>query len=629
MVYRTDIDGLRALAVITVVIFHFFPNLLALGYLGVDIFFVISGYLITKHLIENDRNNFFSYLKLFYSKRVKRLFPALFVFLFISTICISLVFLKPDLQSYFNSLVATKTIWANWFFWRDGGYFGGNDQLKPLLHMWSLSVEEQFYLIYPSFIFILILTVNKFKNGVLFGVVTATFLSLGLWLYLNSIGGGVPAFFLTPTRAWQFGLGAIFSFFHYKKYFSNFSLSSNTSYLSITLIIFGFLVSVNQVINTLVVTFGAALFIFSLNQKNSVFKFFSNKIAVFIGKISYSFYLYHWLVAVVLLYVLIEEPSTLLSSMGVLFSFILGWLSYKYIEIPFRFKIPLKGTVLLTTFLTVLSLGGLLTVIDNKSYDEVTRLSENSGTNYRCSIDMFITYGASRACKIGGMTGDRDVVLLGNSHAQMYTPIVNDILLKAKKNGYLIPLNGCLPTTSVNISKDCINSAKINLDTIISDASIKTVLIASTWYLETYLDADGNIIKQADIGYYFLQLINELEESGKSVALFSPIKIPDSNLASTLPRLLKFDHIDEMELKDSLRSPRSDYDGKFLNINHLFKEHLSYYIEVYLDLCDNEYCYYARDYEMYFADNSHLSKNILNKLDLTKVQLEKIINRSH
>ncbi|MFT6834217.1 MAG: peptidoglycan/LPS O-acetylase OafA/YrhL [Francisellaceae bacterium] len=627
--YRSDIDGLRALAVLAVVIYHFFPNFLVLGYLGVDIFFVISGYLITKHLLENDNRHFPSYLKIFYSKRIKRLFPALFVFLFISSFCVSILYLKPDLHSYFKSLVATKTLWANWFFWRDGGYFGGNDQLKPLLHMWSLSVEEQFYIIYPSFMFILLVTVNKFKNGVLFGIITVTFLSFCLWLYLNRIGGSVPAFFLMPTRAWQFGLGAIFSFFHYKKYFSKFSFNSGTSYFSISLISFGLLISISQVINTLIVTFGAGLFVFSLNQNNSLFNFFSSKIAIFLGKISYSFYLYHWLVAVLLLYVLVEEPSFLLSSIGVLLSITLGWLSFKYIEIPFRFKLPFKSTVFLTTFLSAISLGGLLIVIDNKSYDEASLLAENSGTHYRCSIDMYIPYGGSRACKIGDSLGDRDVVLMGNSHAQMYAPIVNDILLKGKKNGYLIPLNGCLPTTSLNISKNCIDLAKINFDTVISDKNIKTVIIASTWYLDSYIDADGNKIKQADMGYSFLTLINDLQKSGKNVALISPIKIPTSDLASKLPRLLKFGHIEESYLNESLRSLRSDYDNKFININSLFKFHLSaHYIEAYRDLCDEEHCYYGRGHNMYFADSHHLSQNIVDKLKLTKAQLENVINIS-
>ena len=625
--YRRDVDGLRALAVLSVVIYHFFPSFFALGYLGVDIFFVISGYLITSHLLGNGNENFFQYLKVFYSKRIKRLFPALFVFLFISTICISTVYLKPDLQSYFNSLVATKTLWANWFFWRDGGYFGGNDQLKPLLHMWSLSVEEQFYLIYPSFMFVLLLIGNKFKSGVLFGIIAVTFLSFGLWFYLNNIGGSVPAFFLTPTRAWQFGLGAIFSLFHYKRYFKEFSFDSTISYLSITLIFFGFIFYVSQVVNTVVVTLGTGLFLFSLNQNNPLFRIFSSRIAVFIGKISYSSYLYHWLIAVLLLYMIVDVPSILLSFIGVLLSFVLGWLSYKYIEVPFRFNKPLKSTVLLVITTSVLSISGLLTVINNKSFDDISLLANNSGTHYRCSIDMYIPYGGSRACKIGVLVGDRDVVLMGNSHAQMYTPLVNDILLKGNKNGYLIPLNGCLPTTSLNISKNCINLAKINLNAVVSDEKIKTVIIASTWYLDYYLDENGNRIKQADIGNSFLKLINELKQNGKNVALISPIKTPGVDLASTLPRLLKFGHLENINLKDSLRSSRSDFDNTFLNINSLFKSQLSEnYIETYLDLCDETYCYYGRDYNMYFADSHHLSRNIVNELELTRVQLNNVIN---
>lgn len=630
MKYRPEIDGLRALAVTAVVIFHFFPIHFELGYLGVDVFFVISGYLITKHLLEREKQKFFCFLKEFYGKRIKRLFPALFVFVFIVTIFVNFLFLKPDLEKYFQSLIAAQTFWANIFFWLDGGYFGGNDQLKPLLHIWSLSVEEQFYIAYPSFLFVLLYTVTKFNRLVFLGLSVATLVSLCLWLYLNKLGGGNPAFFLLPTRAWQFGLGAIFALLHNNKIGDEISYSTTTSHLSIVLLSAGFLIPVNQVINTFVVTVGSALFLLGLKQeKNFVFQLFSSSPFTSIGIISYSVYLYHWPIAVLLLYALVEKPSPFLASAGVLLSVALGWLSHKLVEIPFRFQRPFKSTIFLITVLSFLSTIGTFTVLNFTGDKAANHLAKNSGTNYRCSLDQYITYGASRACKIGVERQIAEIVLLGNSHAQMYAPIIDDILLEKGIGGYLVPLNGCLPTISANISKTCLKMALKNFESIASDTDIKLVIVASTWYSDSYVDIDGKQLDSDSLAFVFIDLLRKLRESGKHVALISPIQIPEEDLASNLPRLLEFGHLSLKDVNDSLKYPRAKYNNQFGVLNSTLKEKLNAsYIETYLDLCDNEYCYFGRGSEIYFADGNHLSKNILNQLNLTEAQLASLIERS-
>ena len=211
MKYRAEIDGLRAIAVLSVVIFHFFPLLLVNGYLGVDIFFIISGYLISTQLLKASTNNnkFIHIIKLFYKKRIKRLFPALFFFLTITYVFFKVFFLETDIISFENSLIASYTFWANFHFLMDGGYFGSNDKLKPLLHLWSLSVEEQFYLIFPFFLLISLGITKKINNFVVISVVLITLLSFVLWLFLNNIDAKNIAFFILPTRIWQFGLGTL------------------------------------------------------------------------------------------------------------------------------------------------------------------------------------------------------------------------------------------------------------------------------------------------------------------------------------------------------------------------------------------------------------------------------------
>ena len=217
MIYRKEIDGLRALAVSSVVIYHFFPNILPNGYLGVDIFFIISGYLITQSILRNKGSLTYT-LKHFYERRFKRLFPALFVFLTLTALGLIFILINSDYENFISSLFAAKTFWANIYFWRDGGYFGGNDQLKPLLHTWSLSVEEQFYIFYPSFLIFSFWARKKIGLPIIVFVGFLTILSFVIWIFLNKIGGETPAFFLLPTRIWQFGLGSFFAILQLREY---------------------------------------------------------------------------------------------------------------------------------------------------------------------------------------------------------------------------------------------------------------------------------------------------------------------------------------------------------------------------------------------------------------------------
>ncbi len=148
MKYRHEIDGLRAIAVITVILFHAGINSFKGGYIGVDVFFVISGYLITSIIIREQKENRFNIFS-FYERRVRRIFPALFSFLFFTSIA-SIVFFDPELLKKFaNGLLSTIFFSSNIYFWRTSGYFQTDSEIDPLIHMWTLSVEEQFYLFFP------------------------------------------------------------------------------------------------------------------------------------------------------------------------------------------------------------------------------------------------------------------------------------------------------------------------------------------------------------------------------------------------------------------------------------------------------------------------------------------------
>ncbi|MDC3402009.1 acyltransferase [Alphaproteobacteria bacterium] len=631
LTYISEIDGLRALAVFSVVLFHFFPSWLDGGYLGVDIFFVISGFLITRQLISFESTSIKEALLVFYKRRIARLFPALFLFLLLTYVVVKFFLLSTDIAKFESSLISAYSFWSNIYFWRDGGYFGGNEQLKPLLHIWSLSVEEQFYLLSPLIILLLTKLNAKIKKSLLIGVFGVVLASFFLWHYLHFIGGSNPAFFLLPTRVWQFGLGALIAI-KYAGYVTKFEDGTfRKVFLSISLllIIVGILSSFDSQVQTILVSVGTAGFInFVANNSFFIAKVFRTKSAVFFGKISYSLYLYHWPIAVGLNYYFIEHVPLAYSLLGITASIVFGWLSFSLIENRFRYSRKFSSTLLFLLFCITASLLLYFVNFKNDKTSLSNVIGNASGTNYRCDIASYRPYGASRACVLKTSVVEQStIVLLGNSHAQMYAPMFMDMELD-NINILLVPLNGCLPTTSINISSKCISLARKNLSTVLADKSVVSVVVASTWYAESYVDENGVIVSSDKLFSEMKALMDEIKGSGKRPILFSPIPIPSKDYASELARALHFNKITETEALDIIRAPRLSFDTKFAQFNNDLVELLgTSYIRIYDELCDQSFCYYGRDDVFYFADSNHLSKNVIVQFENAKEQLRIALER--
>ncbi|WP_337269470.1 acyltransferase family protein [Oryzifoliimicrobium ureilyticus] len=335
MKYRSDIDGLRSVAVIPVILFHASVPGFSGGFIGVDIFFVISGYLITTIIDQDLTRDQFSIAR-FYERRFRRILPALLFVLVLTTISAWIIFLPSFLRDYNASLVSVGTFTSNIYFWRNSGYFDNSANLRPLLHTWSLAVEEQFYIGMPILMMIT-KRMGQSSRLALFAVIAT--LSFGLSVYATSVAP-TANFFLLPTRSWELLVGAILALTVNGDRLS--SVARNVlgiAGLCITALCVGFYSEATPFpgLAAMPPCIGAALLILSgRSQKALSARLLSLRPLVFIGKISYSLYLMHWPVTVFLRYLTLEEPTLGDAAFIVLFGMVLAIISWRYVERPFR-----------------------------------------------------------------------------------------------------------------------------------------------------------------------------------------------------------------------------------------------------------------------------------------------------
>jgi peptidoglycan/LPS O-acetylase OafA/YrhL len=342
--YRPDIDGLRALAVVPVCFFHAGLPIFPGGFVGVDVFFVISGYLMASMIGQALSNTTFSFIE-FYERRIRRIFPALFAVLAF-TACVASLLMPPKLFSDFgNTLVASIIFVSNIVFWRkSANYFDATTDLNPLLHIWSLSVEEQFYILFPLFL----AAVWYFGRRVTFVLVACAMmasLGLSIWGVANA---PTATFYLLPTRAWELLVGALIALWPVGDIADRTTptlptwVNSCGGLLGLALVLWAVLFFNAETAfpgaAALVPCLGAALLIhFGRDGNNPAARLLGIAPFTFVGRISYSLYLWHWpLIVFAVKYNLFGRPSFFLRTIIVLISGIAAYASYRWIEQPFR-----------------------------------------------------------------------------------------------------------------------------------------------------------------------------------------------------------------------------------------------------------------------------------------------------
>jgi peptidoglycan/LPS O-acetylase OafA/YrhL len=469
--YRPDIDALRALSVALVVIFHVFPKYLTGGFIGVDVFFVISGYLITSNIQRSITDNKFSLLR-FYQNRARRLLPVLYAVIAVSAL-IGLFYLTPkDYHSLVESGALSLVYVGNTYFARRTDYFGGDDNGNPLLHLWSLSVEEQFYFIWPILLIILLKYFSRYLLHICIFLVIAVCVYIGEKSALSKDSG---SYFLLQYRVPELLLGAWAALLGIKTNKQQKLLSTALTLVGIVIILAtAFTLSKASVfpgINALWPSIGALLVIVSANNVYPGFlKAVTVKPILWVGVLSYSIYLWHW---PLLIY---GKASGLLESelsYALYFIILLGlsYASWKFIEQRYRFRVAksakvfflyrlLPSTLILAAVMSIPYETGLQKKLWFSVWGDEAKHFYQYSADRKFIVDKICHESAGSTakvvdtdkCKIGANNDQKEFLLIGDSHARHFTRFFNYLGSKAETAGTVATKSSCMPLLKLDAS---------------------------------------------------------------------------------------------------------------------------------------------------------------------------------
>lgn len=631
--YRPDIDGLRAVAVLAVVAFHAFPAYMMGGFIGVDVFFVISGYLISTIIFENLDKGTFSFAE-FYARRIKRIFPALLLVLVASYTFGWFALLADEYKQLGKHIAGGAGFVSNIVLWGEAGYFDNSAETKPLLHLWSLGIEEQFYIVWPLLLWF------AWKRN--FNLLTITIIVALISFILNIKGikqDVVSTFYSPQTRFWELLSGSLLAWITlYKKgayqivrsklvgwldtvVYSNRqksdgkTLSNALSFVGSFLLVYGFW-KINRDFSfpdkwAVIPVLGAVLII-SAGQKAWVNRtILSNKVSVWFGLISFPLYLWHWPLLSFARIVESEVPSRNIRITAVLLSIVLAWLTYKLVERPIRFGKHNKAKVCVLVFLMI-----MLGYIEYKTYSQ-DGLDFRRGATlkgyigdighldyhkfiaekyYICKPDVI----ANEALKWEGFIrciqsksdSNIDIALVGDSHAEHL----------------FLGMAEALPTKNIVFyikgSQPFIDNPEFKniFKTILESKSIKEVVLTMYWVGRIQVPAGSTLDKE------LIKVIDVLTNAGKKVFLtddvpffpFTPDKCKGKRWLATKNTSC------EMSVEES-RKQTSVY---IEALNNVIKNRPNVRIlNVGKYFCDDKICNMTKGDEILYRDNNHLNLN--------------------
>jgi len=609
---RPDIDGLRAVAVSTVVLYHIGPRYVPGGFVGVDIFFVISGYLITALLLEDIRKERFS-IGYFYERRIRRILPALFAVLLTSSIAAWITFFPIATRDYGLSLMATVSFWSNELFRSQVNYFHPAGTTFPLLHTWSLAVEEQFYIFYPLFLFLVSRYLRK-RYAVAIGCVMLASFAWSVW---RIVPDAQAIFYLAPGRAWELMLGGLLAIGVIPA-LRRPAAAHALGFLGLGLIgysVFAFSSStLFPGVNALFPCVGAALVIYSGTAAQPVTAWaLSARPIVFVGLISYSLYLWHWIILVFTEYYLTRPLSRFEAVAVIVASLLAATLSWRFVENPFRGRgaICTRSALFAGTALIVLlfAAGGALAYFTNGLPN---RYSSAVQTMAAGAVDSWSRWDRCKfnICRVGSQADDASFILWGDSHVGSLAPMVDREAFALNRSGVVAFGYGCAPLLQVKYSDsgfgDCSKLRSTALD-YIAKHHIENVFLHARWGLYTDENPFDDLRKKkfAEFEWGLRSTLGELQRRKLNVAIIASVPEPRvdvpmvlarhslSGLPETVAPLLSDIMRNQGHTLEALRRAADEYSVRIVYPHRV--------------LCDTSTCLVTKDGWPLYMDESHLS----------------------
>jgi peptidoglycan/LPS O-acetylase OafA/YrhL len=624
--YRADIDGLRSIAILPVLLFHAglaCPG----GFVGVDVFFVISGYLITKIIVREMGQGKFTLLG-FYERRIRRIFPALFA-MFTATALAGIYFLSPnELKDLGKTLLASSVFSSNILFYGRAGYFAGDSEAIPLLHTWSLSVEEQFYVFWPLLLLVLAKHPHHWKLVATCGIVIGS-IALSASLVVSNSNA---AFYLLPSRAWELGLGALLALPQVREWCSRASpaVASVASLIGIAAILIAATTFTTHTpfpgFAAALPCLGAALTLAAGEQGKSIGgTLLSWRPLVWIGQASYSLYLWHWPILVLagLLFhqrLGIVERAALLAA-----TFLVAWMSLRFVERPFRAPPAERHTVRwvgggLAASIAFAIAAGLLVMSDgvpSRGEDVGSWLKSAQQEASAFQSSPCLARGAQlapvEACALGFRSKDR-VILYGDSHAAQYAPMLDSVGRQLGVGVQQITRAGCPPLPTLEYPpggiRDTCHAFNARAVDALSNGSV--VVVAARWEA---MIAGELLLKHGPSSADALQaslrsLLLTLTSRGQKVLLigYTPVLPYDGSACVSRARFHKW--------SESACIPSPAEREELSKINDRVKIVLEtaaqnmpgvYALHPYESLCGDGYCAPVRGNAAIYMDREHLS----------------------
>ncbi len=633
--YEPYIDGLRALAVLPVIFFHAGFSSFQGGFVGVDIFFVISGYLITL-LIIREENHDISLLINFYDRRVRRILPAL-TFVIIVTIPFSFFLMTPEmLKSYGNGLISVSLFVSNFFFWNTSNYFEISNEYNPLIHTWSLSVEEQFYIFFP----LLIILIYKINKKLLLPAIIAIFLiSLIFSQFSGNLSKSYPyisfenllinqskysSFYLPFGRIWELLTGTLIA---YNKIYG---LKKFNSHLSELMSLLGFAFIIYAILNynhntpfpsfyTLLPVIGTSFLIIFTPSSSIAKNILSTKVLVGIGLISFSAYLWHQPILSFYKILYVEKINNTQVIFLILFSFFVAFMSWKFIERPFRNRSKIKSKLVIFLFLTssifIIFIGYLFVKNDGfkDRYNELElSLIEPDYTFSGCSLNKVIGSPEIKECSFGDVNANEAIVLYGDSHATILFNELDTKLKEKKIKGLFLKNDNCKRFYHNNCIKS-LNQIKSHLNKF----AIKKIILSFRWPMriqENFI-FDVNSSKYLNTSNAYNKLNNKYLSNflrgfetfnDKVVIILSYPEYYDPKIINQ--KNILFGDIEDIYFESEIYSNTFQFYNKLIkDIALTFNYDSLDPSNIFCNTYKNNHCLIQKEYELLYSDTNHLS----------------------